>query len=132
MSETTKELLCRSLRELQAQGKKISIKAVADNTGLSHSVIYNRHPELKAIIKLAQKEQAELEDRRDANEEIEKLRIKLKAAKRKSQQSSEENAETIPNLLAHLQQVYSMYDQLLEEKSDCVRELSRLKSIDSM
>ena len=71
MSQDTRKTLIDSLHELILEGKKISIKSVAEKAGLSHSIIYNRYPELKCIIKEEQQKQADqLQKNKERNEEI--------------------------------------------------------------
>lgn len=127
MSEKTKQKLLDSLAEIIAQDKSVNIKSVAENAGLSHSVIYNRYPELKIIIKTAQKKQKAQDETQYYIKVNEKLKSDLKVAKRKLGRKNTEQCETIPALLAHIQQVYSMYDQILEERNDFARQLRSMK-----
>jgi hypothetical protein len=103
--------------------KKISIKSVAEKAGLSHSIIYNRYPELKCIIKEEQQRQADQLQRNKERNELEKLKNKLLSAKKKSKKLEQTQINEIPALLAHIQQVYSMYDQLAEEHVEVLNKL---------
>lgn len=123
MSQDTRKNLIDSLRELILEGKKISIKSVAEKAGLSHSIIYNRYPELKCIIKEEQQKQADLLQKNKERNELEKLKNKLLSAKKKSKKLEQTQINEIPSLLAHIQQVYSMYDQLAEEHVEVLNKL---------
>lgn len=130
MSESTRQQLFDSLQQLITQGKKVTIKSVADNAGLSHSVIYNRYPELKSHIKKAQEEQEAQRERLQDKETIHRLTTKLASAKTKVDRSKNSQEVSIPALLAHLQEVYSMYDQILEERNEFARQLQVIKGGD--
>ena len=123
MSQDTRKTLIDSLHELILEGKKISIKSVAEKAGLSHSIIYNRYPELKCIIKEEQQKQADQLQRNKERNELEKLKNKLLSAKKKSKKLEQTQINEIPALLAHIQQVYSMYDQLAEEHVEVLNKL---------
>ncbi len=123
MSQDTRKTLIDSLHELILEGKKISIKSVAEKAGLSHSIIYNRYPELKCIIKEEQQRQADQLQRNKERNELEKLKNKLLSAKKKSKKLEQTQINEIPALLAHIQQVYSMYDQLAEEHVEVLNKL---------
>lgn len=123
MSQDTRKTLIDSLHELILEGKKISIKSVAEKAGLSHSIIYNRYPELKCIIKEEQQKQADQLQKNKERNELEKLKNKLLSAKKKSKKLEQTQINEIPALLAHIQQVYSMYDQLAEEHIEVLNKL---------
>ena len=123
MSQDTRKTLIDSLHELILEGKKISIKSVAEKAGLSHSIIYNRYPELKCIIKEEQQKQADQLQKNKERNELEKLKNKLLSAKKKSKKLEQTQINEIPALLAHIQQVYSMYDQLAEEHAEVLNKL---------
>ena len=123
MSQDTRKTLIDSLHELILEGKKISIKSVAEKAGLSHSIIYNRYPELKCIIKEEQQKQADQLQKNKERNELEKLKNKLLSAKKKSKKLEQTQINEIPALLAHIQQVYSMYDQLAEEHVEVLNKL---------
>lgn len=130
MSESTRQQLFESLDQLIAQGKKVTIKSVADNAGLSHSVIYNRYPELKSYIKKAQEDQEAQRERLLDKETINRLKTKLASAKTKAYSSKNEQDVLMPILLAHLSEVYSMCDQLAEERDELARQLKVIKDGD--
>ena len=123
MSQDTRKTLIDSLHELILEGKKISIKSVAEKAGLSHSIIYNRYPELKCIIKEEQQKQADQLQKNKERNELEKLKNKLLSANKKSKKLEQTQINEIPALLAHIQQVYSMYDQLAEEHVEVLNKL---------
>lgn len=123
MSQDTRKTLIDSLHKLILEGKKISIKSVAEKAGLSHSIIYNRYPELKCIIKEEQQRQADQLQRNKERNELEKLKNKLLSANKKSKKLEQTQINEVPALLAHIQQVYSMYDQLAEEHVEVLNKL---------
>lgn len=123
MSQDTRKTLIDSLHELILEGKKISIKSVAEKAGLSHSIIYNCYPELKCIIKEEQQRQADQLQRNKERNELEKLKNKLLSANKKSKKLEQTQINEVPALLAHIQQVYSMYDQLAEEHVEVLNKL---------
>ena len=123
MSQDTRKTLIDSLHELILEGKKISIKSVAEKAGLSHSIIYNRYPELKCIIKEEQQRQADQLQINKERNELEKLKNKLLSANKKSKKLEQTQINEVPVLLAHIQQVYSMYDQLAEEHVEVLNKL---------
>ena len=125
MSESTRQQLFESLEQLIAQGKKVTIKSVADNAGLRHSVIYNRYPELKS-----QEDQEAQQERLLDKETINRLKTKLASAKTKVSSSKNEQDVLMPILLAHLSEVYSMCDQLAEERDELARQLKVIKGGD--
>lgn len=127
MSENTRKSLIEALYELVSEGKKVSIKSVADRAGLSHSIIYNRYPDLKCIIKDEKIKQTEQLKRDRDIVELEKLNTKLSSIKRKNQKLEKEKSKDFPSLLAHIQQVYSMYDQLAEEHVEALNRLRKIK-----
>ncbi|WP_283787025.1 DUF6262 family protein [Bermanella sp. WJH001] len=127
MSDNTRKSLIEALFELVSESKKVSIKSVADRAGLSHSIIYNRYPDLKCIIKDEQIKQAEQLKRDRDIAELEKLKTKLSSIKRKNQKLEKEKSTDFPSLLAHIQQVYSMYDQLAEEHVEALNRLRDMK-----
>ncbi len=88
MSQDTRKTLIDSLHELILEGKKISIKSVAEKAGLSHSIIYNRYPELKCIIKEEQQKQADQLQKNKERNELEKLKNKLLSAKKSRKNSN--------------------------------------------
>lgn len=127
MSENTRKSLIEALYQLVSEGKKVSIKSVADRAGLSHSIIYNRYPDLKCIIKDEQAKQTEQLKRDSDIAELEKLKSKLSSVKRKNQKLEQEKSVDFPALLAHIQQVYSIYDQLAEEHVEALNRLREIK-----
>jgi len=128
MTTDTKQMLMDALNNLIVINNKISVKAVADKAGLSHSVIYNRYPDLLIIIKKAQQDQASKKASEEAQYTIDQLKARLKTTQKKVISQKCTNDINIPTLLAVLQQVYSMYDQILEERNELAKELTSLQS----
>lgn len=126
MSDNTRQNILDALHELIDREQKVSIKAVANHAGLSHSVIYNRYPDLKCIIRDAQLKQAEHRDRNEERDKLLKLKHQLDSIKRKSQRTADDKKQ-LPALLAHIQQVYSMYDQLTEDHAQALKRLRELE-----
>ncbi|MBR8093138.1 hypothetical protein KDX09_27605 [Burkholderia cenocepacia] len=114
----TRARIIAALQEMREAGESISIHSVAARCGVSHSLIYNRYPDLKESIKelkATQKQQRKADDDRAL---IARLMSETKALQAKTKAGNQENAkESLGSLLAHLQEVYSMYDGLLEERN---------------
>ena len=114
----TREQLLSCVKEFKQNNDPITIKKVADKCGISHSLIYNRHPDIAEMItklKKHQKEQAIIELQKDQTDKLlkrnENLERKLSEAKKN------DDKETIAMLITHIQELYSMYDSLLEERN---------------
>jgi AcrR family transcriptional regulator len=125
----TREQLLSCVREFEQNNDPITISKVADKCGISHSLIYNRHPDIKEMInnlKKKQKEQALVEQQKDQAEKLlkrnENLERKLAEAKGK------DDRETITMLMAHIHELYSMYDSLLEERNAFAQRILELES----
>ncbi|WP_250478279.1 DUF6262 family protein [Caballeronia sp. INML1] len=114
----TRARIIAAIREMREAGESISIHAVAARCGVSHSLIYNRYPDLKENIKelkTAQKQQRKADDDQAL---IARLMSETKALQTKAKAAKQADAkETFKSLLAHVQEVYSMYDGLLEERN---------------
>lgn len=85
----TRELLLPCVREFKQSNERITIKKVADKCGVSHSLIYNRHPDIKEMINNLKKEQKkqELVEQQKSQTEVllrrnENLKNKLFQAKK--------------------------------------------------
>jgi Ni,Fe-hydrogenase I small subunit len=114
----TREQLLSCVKEFKQNNDPITIKKVADKCGISHSLIYNRHPDIKEMInnlKKKQKEQTLVDQQKDQTGKLlkrnENLERKLSEAKKN------DDKETIAMLITHIQELYSMYDSLLEERN---------------
>ena len=123
---STRESIIKSIDEILASGEAISIKAVATKSGVSHSLIYNRYPDLKEKIKelkSAQKADKQAFSDRETIATLtsrnEKLKQRLEVAKKS------DDPETIRTLLTHIQQLYSMYDVLLEDRNKFAERLAK-------
>ncbi|MBP3140473.1 hypothetical protein ACTFQF_04335 [Aliivibrio fischeri] len=114
----TREQLLSCVREFEKKNTPITIKKVADKCRISHSLIYNRHPDIKEIInniKQKQKEQALIEKQKYQTEKLIKRNESLE--RKLSETKSKDDKETVSMLIAHIQELYSMYDLLLEERN---------------
>lgn len=125
----TRELISKTIDELVQRGEKLNIHAVAKRCGISHSLIYNRYPDLKEHIKnLGKAQRARVGAESDAAA-ISKLvaENQLLSEKVRAQQPARYRA-LITELVAHLHQVYAMYDQLLEDRNALARRLQKPES----
>lgn len=114
----TRDLITKTIHEMVQRGEKLNIHAVAARCGFSHSLIYNRYPDLGEQIKqLGKAQRARVSAESDAAA-ISKLvaQNQLLSKKVEAQQPARYRA-LITELLAHLHQVYAMYDQLLEDRN---------------
>ncbi len=114
----TREQLLSCVKEFKQNNDPITITKVADKCGISNSLIYNRHPDIKDMInklKKKQKEQALVEQQKDQTEKLLKRNENLE--RKLSQAKKNDDKETIAMLMAHIQELYSMYDSLLEERN---------------
>lgn len=114
----TREQLLSCVKEFKQNNDPITITKVADKFGVSHSLIYNRHPDIAEMItklKKHQKKQTLIKQQKDQTEKLlkrnEKLEHKLFEA------NKNDDKETIAMLITHIQELYSMYDSLLEERN---------------
>lgn len=115
---STREQLLFCVREFEQSNEPITIKKVADKCGISHSLIYNRHPDIKEMInnlKKKQKEQKLVEQQKDQTENLLKRNKNLE--RKLAEAKGKDDTETISVLMAHIQELYSMYDSLLEERN---------------
>jgi AcrR family transcriptional regulator len=114
-----------AIEDMLAAGERLSIHAVARRCGVSHSLIYNRYPDIKERIKELQQSQSIAKKAAEDQELISKLLARNKALKRRSQtKSDEERKEAFKALLVHVQQLYSMYDELREDRNRLADQLS--------
>lgn len=114
------------MEQIVASGERISINAVAFKCGISHSLIYNRYPDLKERIKELKTTQKA--SQKEANDQaiINGLLAKNKALKNRiKSEDNRQTEESFKLMLVHVQQVYSMYDQILDERNKLAERLSR-------
>jgi hypothetical protein len=116
---------------MEQNNEPITIKKVAGKCGVSHSLIYNRHPDIKEMINNLKKKQKDeaLAEEQKANavkllKRNENLERKLADAREK------DDKETIAILMAHIQELYSMYDALLEERNAFAHKILELETND--
>ncbi len=126
METETKQQLETIVTEMIATGEKINVSRVATKAGVSNALIYNRYPELKVRIQAAKETQQSRKEQIEVTTEVEKLKSKLDKAKKK-QEEAERMAcsyqKQNEQLWEHIQQVYSMYDQVLAERNDFAERL---------
>lgn len=128
MSEAleTRAKIVQVLEQMIAAGEDVSISAVAARSGVSHSLIYNRYPDLKERIKELKVRQKAHQKAENDQEVIAKLIAKNKALQERVKSDNTGQAEaSFRQLLVHVQQVYSMYDQLLDERNKLAERLSQ-------
>jgi len=115
---TTKEQLLSILKKLEKSGEKISVSKVAEIANVSHSLIYNQYPDILQKIKDAKKQAKVEKEKLSDFQTINKLMAENKALKKQlSQVSKDDSLETIEQLTSYIQELYSMYDSLLEERN---------------
>lgn len=126
MEMDTKGQLEAIIHQMIASGEKVNVSRVAQKAGVSNALIYNRYPELKLKIQQAKLGQTQKAKQIESTTEIEKLKGMLAKAKQK-QEEAELESQAIQNqndqLWEHIQQVYSMYDQMLAERNDFAERL---------
>ncbi|NNN59237.1 hypothetical protein FKN08_24385 [Vibrio sp. 1-2 (7-a)] len=122
----TKSRLDAIIAQMIASGEKVNVSRVAQKAGVSNALIYNRYPELKLKIQQAKLGQTQKVKHIESTLEIEKLKGRLTKSIQK-QEEAELKAESLENqnkkLWEHIQQVYSMYDQILAERNEFAERL---------
>lgn len=114
----TRDKIIKAIEEMLATNESISINAVAEKCGISHSLIYNRYPDLKERIKELKETQREKKKAADDNELIANLMTKNKALRERAKVDDHaQETAAFKTLLAHVQEVYSMYDSLVDERN---------------
>ena len=126
MESNTKSQLEAIISEMIASGEKVNVSRVAQKAGVSNALIYNRYPELKLKIQQAKLNQTQRTKQIESTTEIEKLKGMLAKSKNK-QEAAELMAKSYQQqnneLWEHIQQVYSMYDQVLAERNEFAERL---------
>jgi hypothetical protein len=122
----TRQQLLEILNELVSTGEKITSIKVAEKANVSHSLIYKNFPDVAYKIKEA-KSKAKLEKaKNDDKESIRRLRKENERLKiRLSMVKNNANEEKIAQLTSHIQELYAMYDSILDERNSFARELSK-------
>ncbi|HCG6550631.1 TPA: hypothetical protein ACVU5B_002366 [Vibrio parahaemolyticus] len=120
MEVETRQQLEAIVTEMIASGEKINVSRVAAKAGVSNALIYNRYPDLKVRIQAAKETQQSRKEKVEATTEAEKLKSQLAKAKQRKEEAElmacsyqKQNEQ----LWEHIQQVYSMYDQVLAERN---------------
>jgi DNA invertase Pin-like site-specific DNA recombinase len=130
MEVDTKQQIEAIITDMIASGEKINVSRVAAKAGVSNALIYNRYPELKVRIQTAKEKQQNKVQQIETTTELEKVKSKFDKAKQK-QQDAESLIESYKRqndeLWEHIQQVYSMYDQVLAERNDFAERLKFLE-----
>jgi AcrR family transcriptional regulator len=106
-------------------GERLNIFSVAKKCGLSHSLIYNRYPDIKERIKVLKQSQANARAVAEDHQLIAKLVKDNKTLKQRVRSYREEgDEEAFTAILVHVQQLYSMYDEMLEDRNRLAQRLS--------
>lgn len=114
----TRSQILDAVEQMLAAGERLNIHAVAQRCGVSHSLIYNRYPDIKERIKELKQSQAVAKKASEDQELISKLLARNKALLRRSQAADgKDETMAFEALLVHVQQLYSMYDELLEDRN---------------
>ncbi|MEI6002439.1 TetR/AcrR family transcriptional regulator [Paraburkholderia bengalensis] len=114
----TRTRIIEAIRGMRETGESITIHAVAARCGVSHSLIYNRYPDLKEKIKelkTTQKQQRKAEDDQALIARLTSEKNALHAKVKRGKEAM--TKDSFKALLTHVQEVYSMYDGLLEERN---------------
>lgn len=123
---STRDNIVKAIDAMLATNEKINISAVAAKCGVSHALIYNRYPDLTERIKGLKVTQREKKKVADDQELIANLMGKNKAlqAQIKGEDRAQETA-AFKALLAHVHEIYSAYDSLVEERNRLAKRLAR-------
>lgn len=119
----TRTKIEKAIESAQSANEKISIHSIAEKCGVSHSLIYNRYPDLKEKIKHLKLTQKAAQLEQTEQELIEKLREKNKSLRAQIEKSKTKSDPGIKVMLTHIQELYSMYDQMLEERNKLAKRL---------
>lgn len=126
MESNTKSQLEAIISEMIASGEKVNVSRVAQKAGVSNALIYNRYPELKLKIQAAKLNQTQRTKQIESTTEIEKLKGMLAKSKNKQEEAelmAQSYQQQNNELWEHIQQVYSMYDQVLAERNEFAERL---------
>jgi len=122
----TRTQLVKAIESMLHAGEKITISSVAAKCEVSHSLIYNRYPDLKEWIKDIRKDQIAKQKAEGDENLINTLLARNKTLKLKIKaESSGQEKAAFRSMLVHIQQIYSMYDQLLEDRNNLASRLSK-------
>jgi AcrR family transcriptional regulator len=114
----TRDKILKMIEKMLTENECINIHAVAEKCGVSHSLIYNRYPDIKERIKELKKIQQERKKAADDEALIGNLLAKNKVLRERVRGDDRvQEATAFKTLLAHVQEVYSMYDGLLDDRN---------------
>lgn len=129
MESATKVMIESVIEQMIRTGEKINVSSVAKRAGVSNSLIYNRYPELKVKIEGVKNKQSAKQNTIKSTTDVESLKKKLATAKKKQDEAIEvahSYQKQNDELWEHIQQVYSMYDQILAERNSFAERLKYL------
>lgn len=115
-----------ALSEMAANAEKINVSQVAKRLGISNSAIYKFNPEKISDIQTAQKRQRNKAESVAVGTENEKLKKELESLKTSHVQYKalvDDYKAQNESLWEHIQQVYSMYDEMLGERNSFAERL---------
>ncbi len=123
--DTTRTRIVKAIEEMLVANESININAVAEKCGISHSLIYNRYPDLKERIKQLKDTQREKRKAADDKALVANLLAQNKALRQRAKSENRaQDAAAFKALLAHVQEVYSMYDGLLDDRNRLAAKLA--------
>lgn len=129
MELDTKQQLEAIITDMITTGEKINVSRVAARAGVSNALIYNRYPEIKVRIQAAKEKQLSQVQQIETTTELEKVKSKFDKAKQKQSDAEmlvDSYKRQNDELWEHIQQVYSMYDQLLAERNEFAERLKHM------
>lgn len=116
--DTTRDRIVKAIEEMLAANESININSVAEKCGISHSLIYNRYPDLKERIKDLKGVQREKRKAADEQTLVANLMAQNKALRERVKgEDRADDAAAFKALLVHVQELYSMYDSLLDDRN---------------
>lgn len=118
------------LIDMMKKKEKINVSQVAKRLDKSNSSIYKFYPHKINDIQTAQKRQKFKAESITLGTEVEKLKkeiIELKESKAESQSFVKSYKDQNETLWEHIQQVYSMYDEMLAERNGFAERLKHMK-----
>jgi pyruvate-formate lyase len=127
---SVEESIDNILKVMTDKNEKINVSQVAKRLSISNSAIYKFYPSKIFDIKTAQNRQKLKAESITLGAEAEKLTkdiANLKELKAKSQKLAKAYKKQNETLWEHIQQVYSMYDEMLAERNGFAERLKHMK-----
>ncbi len=130
MEQDTKILIEKVFNEMVENNEKVNISQVASKANVSHSLIYNRYPDLAFKINQFKEMQKNKKAGIKASQDVEHFKKQithLKTSTEGYKKVSESYRLQNEQLWEHIQQVYGMYDEILAERNEFAERLKFLK-----